>query len=33
MRPPDVPEILIAIGLIAIVVWAFYERRHRTHPR
>jgi hypothetical protein len=29
MRPPDVPEILIAIGLLATVVWAIYNWAHR----
>ncbi len=29
MRPLDVPEILIAIGLIASAVWAVYNWRHR----
>jgi hypothetical protein len=29
MRPPDVPEILIVIGLIASAVWAVYTWRHR----
>jgi len=33
MPPPDVPEILIALGLIAILVWAFYDWRHRAHTR
>jgi len=33
MRPLDVPEMLIVLGLIAIVAWAFYNWKHRTHPR
>ena len=34
MRPLDVPEILIGIGLIAVVAWAIYNWKHRAHtPR
>lgn len=29
MRYPDVPEILIVIGLAASVIWAVYNWRHR----
>jgi hypothetical protein len=29
MRPLDVPEILIAIGLAASIAWAVYIWRHR----
>ncbi len=28
MRTPDVPEILIAMSLIAMLVWAVYNRLH-----
>ncbi len=33
MRPPDVPEVLIAIGLLAIVMWGIYNWAHRQHSR
>lgn len=34
MRPPDIPEILIALGLIATLAWAIYNWKHREHtPR
>jgi len=34
MRPLDIPEILIALGLVAIVVWGLYNWRHHQHtPR
>ncbi len=29
MRPPDIPEILILIGLVASAAWAIYNWRHR----
>jgi len=29
MRYPDVPEVLILMGLVASVVWAVYNWRHR----
>jgi hypothetical protein len=32
MRPPDIPEILIAMGLLAVIAWAIYNRR-RSQPR
>ena len=28
MRTPDVPEVLIAMGLIAMLAWAIYNRIH-----
>jgi hypothetical protein len=34
MRPLDIPEMLIALGLIAILAWGIYNWKHRTHtPR
>ena len=34
MRPLDVPEILIVMGLIAALAWAIYNWKHREHtPR
>jgi len=34
MRPPDVPEALIVLGLLAILVWGIYNWKHREHtPR
>lgn len=34
MRPLDVPEILIALGVIALVAWGIYNWMHRAHtPR
>ncbi len=33
MRPLDIPEILIVIGLVAILAWAVYNWRHRSHAR
>jgi len=34
MRTPDIPEILIALGLVAMLVWAIYNWRHSAHtPR
>ncbi len=35
IRLPDVPEILIGLGLIAIVGWGVYDwaQRHRTAPK
>ena len=29
MRPLDVPEILIALGLLATIAWAIYNWSHR----
>jgi len=31
MRPLDVPEMLIALGIVATIVWAIYNWRHRHH--
>jgi hypothetical protein len=28
MRTPDIPEVLIAMGLVAMLVWAIYNRLH-----
>ena len=28
MRPLDIPEILIAMGVLAMVVWGIYNLRH-----
>lgn len=34
MRPLDIPEMLIALGLIGILAWAIYNWKHRAHtPR
>jgi len=33
MRPPDIPEILITVGLIATLAWAIYNWKHRAHTR
>jgi len=34
MRPPDIPEILIALGLIATLAWGIYNWMHRAQtPR
>jgi len=34
MRPLDIPEILIALGLIAILAWGLYNWKRRAHtPR
>jgi hypothetical protein len=33
MRPLDIPEILIALGLIAILAWAVYNWKHRPHTQ
>ena len=34
MRPLDIPEALILLGIIAIVVWGIYNWSHREHtPR
>jgi len=34
MRALDIPEMLIALGLIAILVWGLYNWKHREHtPR
>jgi hypothetical protein len=30
MRPLDVPEMLIGFSVIAMVVWAVYNWRHRS---
>ena len=32
MRPPDVPEILIALGLLALLARGIYIWKHRAHP-
>ena len=29
MRPLDVPEILILLGIVALLAWAVYNRLHR----
>jgi len=31
MRPPDIPEVLIVLGILATVVWGIYNWRHRHH--
>ena len=31
MRPLDIPEMLIALGLLAILVWGVYNWKHREH--
>jgi hypothetical protein len=34
MRPLDIPEILIAFGLAAILAWGLYNWKRRAHrPR
>lgn len=34
MRPPDIPEMLIALLLVAGIMWAFYNWTHpMTGPR
>jgi hypothetical protein len=34
MRTPDIPELLITMGLIAMLAWAVYNRMHpREGPR
>lgn len=34
MRPLDIPEILIGVGLLATLAWAIYNWKHRTQtPR
>ena len=34
MRPLDIPEVLIALGLIAILAWGLYNwKRHEHTPR
>jgi hypothetical protein len=34
MRPLDIPEILIALGLIAILAWGLYNwKHHQRTPR
>jgi hypothetical protein len=30
MRPLDVPEMLIALSVVAMLVWAVYNWRHRS---
>ena len=29
----DVPEVMIALGLVALMAWAVYNWRHRHQPR
>ncbi len=31
MGPLDIPEILIALGLVATLAWAVYNWTHRAH--
>jgi hypothetical protein len=31
MRPLDIPEMLIALGLVAILAWGVYNWKHRAH--
>jgi hypothetical protein len=31
MRPLDIPEMLIALGLVATLAWAIYNWKHREH--
>ena len=31
MRPPDIPEMLIALGVVAYIAWGVYTWMHR-HP-
>jgi len=34
MRPLDVPEMLIILGLVALLAWGLYNWTHREHtPR
>ncbi len=34
MRPLDIPEMLIALGFVAILAWGLYNWMHRAHtPR
>jgi len=33
MRSPDVPEVLIALGLVATLLWAIYNWVHRQDAR
>jgi len=28
MRPPDIPEVLIILGVVATVVWGIYNWKH-----
>jgi hypothetical protein len=32
MRPPDVPEVLIGLSLLAAIVWGIYNYAHRNVP-
>jgi type II secretory pathway component PulJ len=33
MRPLDIPEMLIALGLVAILAWGVYNWMHRQHTQ
>jgi hypothetical protein len=33
MHALDIPEILIALGLIATLAWAIYNWKHREHTQ
>ena len=33
MGSPDVPEVLIALGVLAMLAWGLYNWTHRQEPR